>query len=202
MMKINLNKILLLIALGLGVTTYTLYNWGNRMKEERNTYRSNTHALLADVGHVRIDSAMMASTIQVLNLSLDDFEKYRAEDAATIKKMGVRIKDLEAAGKHDVEVNAPVDAQVKDTTVIRDTTTIIVKAVKMDTPYLKLSGIIEDNHLKGNIHLPVHLHQAFWVEYKHRFLWWRWKVKAIHQTILSDNPYVEIKYTELINLKK
>lgn len=202
MMKINLNKILLLIALGLGVTTYTLYNWGNRMKEERNTYRGNTHALLADVEHVRIDSAMMASTIQVLNLSLDEFEKYRAEDAATIKKMGVRIKDLEAAGRHDVEVNAPVDATVKDTTVVRDTTTIIVKAVKMDTPYLKLNGIIEDNHLKGNIHLPVHLHQAFWVEYKHRFLWWRWKVKAIHQTISSDNPYVEIKYTELINLKK
>ena len=30
----------------------------------------------------------------------------------------------------------------------------------MDTPYLKLSGIIEDNHLKGNIHLPVRLHPA------------------------------------------
>ena len=201
-MKINLNKILLLIALGLGVATYSLYNWGSRMKEERNTYRSNTHALLADVGHVRIDSAMMASTIQVLNLSLDEYEKYRAEDATTIKKMGLRIKDLEAAGRHDVEVNAPVDAQVKDTTVIRDTVTVIVKAVKMDTPYLKLNGIIENNRLKGNIQLPVHLYQAFWIEYKYRFLWWRWKVKAIHQTITSDNPYVEIKYTEFIKLKK
>ena len=201
MTKINLNKILFLIALGLGVATYSLYNWGNRMKEERNTYRSNTHALLADVEHVRIDSAMMASTIQVLNLSVDEYKKYRAEDAATIKKMGVRIKDLEAAGRHDVEVNAPVDATVKDTTVIRDTVTVIVKAVKMDTPYLKLKGTIEDNRLKGNIHLPVHLHQFFWIEYKHQFLWWKWRIKAIHQTITSDHPYVEIKYTEFINLK-
>lgn len=201
-MKISLNKILLLLVLGFGVATYSLYNWGSRMKEERNTYRSNTHALLADVRHIQIDSAMMASTIQVLNLSMDEYEKYRAEDAATIKKMGVRIKNLEAAGRHDIEVNAPLDAQVKDTTVIRDTVTVIVKAVKMDTPYLKLNGIIENNRLKGNIHLPVHLHQVFWVEYKHRFLWWRWKVKAIHQTITSDNPYVEIKYTEFIKLKK
>lgn len=200
-MKISFNKILLLIALGLGVATYSLYNWGSRMKEEIDTYQSNTQALLADVTQVRIDSAMMTSTIQVLNLSLDEYEKYRVEDAATIKKMGVRIKDLEAAGRHDVEINAPVDAMVKDTTVIRDTVKVIVKAVKMDTPYIKLDGIIEDNHLKGNIHLPVHLHQAFWVEYKHRFLWWRWRVKAIHQTISSDNPYVEIKYTEFINLK-
>lgn len=202
MTKISLNNILLLLALGLGVATYTLYNWGSRMKEERDTYQSNTHALLADARHVRIDSAMMASTIKVLNLSVDEYKKYRMEDAATIKKMGIRINDLEAAGRHDVEVNAPVDATVKDTTVIRDTVKVIVKAVKMETPYIKLIGIIEDNHLKGNIHLPVHLHQAFWVEYKHRFLWWRWKVKAIHQTISSDNPYVVIKYTELINLKK
>lgn len=202
MTKISLNKILLLLALGLGVATYTLYNWGSRMKKERDTYQSNTHALLADARHVRIDSAMMASTIQVLNLSVDEYKKYRMEDAATIKKMGIRINDLEAAGRHDVEVNAPVDATVKDTTVIRDTVKVIVKAVKMETPYIKLIGIIEDNHLKGNIHLPVHLHQAFWVEYKHRFLWWRWKVKAIHQTISSDNPYVVIKYTEFINLKK
>lgn len=171
------------------------------MKKERDTYQSNTHALLADARHVRIDSAMMASTIQVLNLSVDEYKKYRVEDAATIKKMGIHIKELEAAGRHDVEVNAPVDAIVKDTTVTRDTVKVIVKAVKMDTPYVKLNGIIEDNHLKGNIYLPVHLHQAFWVEYKHRFLWWRWKVKAIHQTISSDNPYVVIKYTELINLK-
>ena len=201
-MKISFNKILLLIALGLGVATYSLHNWGSRMKEERDTYQSNTQALLADVTQVRIDSAMMTSTIQVLNLSLDEYEKYRVEDAATIKKMGVCIKDLEAAGRHDVEVNDLVDDKVKDTNVIRDTVKVIVKTVNMDTPYIKLDGIIEDNHLKGNIHLPVHLHQAFWVEYKHRFLWWRWKVKAIHQTISSDNPYVEIKYTEFINLKK
>lgn len=64
------------------------------MKEERDTYQSNTQALLADVTQVRIDSAMMTSTIQVLNLSLDEYEKYRVEDAATIKKMGVCIKDL------------------------------------------------------------------------------------------------------------
>lgn len=200
-MKINLNKILLLLVLGFGVASYTLYDWGSRMKEERNTYQNNTHALLADVEHVRIDSAMMASTIQVLNLSVDEYKKYRAEDAATIKKMGVHIKDLEAAGRHDIEVYAPIDAPVKDSVVIRDTVKIIVKAVKMDTPHIKLNGIIENNHLKGNIHLPVRLHQAFWIEYKHRFLWWRWKVKALHQTISSDNPYVEVKYTEFINLK-
>jgi hypothetical protein len=29
---------------------------------------------------------------------------------------------------------------------------------------------------------------TYWLE--NRFLWWRWGVKAIHQTISSDNPHV------------
>ena len=69
-----------------------------------------------------------------------------------------------------------------------------------NTPYLKVNGIIENNQLIRNIHLPVSLHQAVWIEPKHRFLWWRWGVKALHQTISSDNPYVEIKYSEMIEI--
>jgi hypothetical protein len=67
---------------------------------------------------------------------------------------------------------------------------------------LQITGLIENNHLTGNIHLPVNLHQAVWVEPKHKFLWWRWGTKAIHQTIASDNPHVEIKYSEVIEIQK
>jgi hypothetical protein len=77
-----------------------------------------------------------------------------------------------------------------------------IQAVEMNTPYLQINGIIENNHLSGNIHLPVNLHQAVWREPKHRFLWWRWGTKAVHQTISSDNPYVEIKYSEVIEIQK
>lgn len=172
------------------------------MKEERDTYRGNTEALLADATQVRVDSSMMASTIRVLSLSLEEYKKYRAEDAGVIRRLGIRVRDLEAAAKHEVEINAPLDAQVKDSTVVRDTVRVAVKAVRMQTPYIRMDAIIEEGRLTGEIRLPVTLRQAFWIEYKHRFLWWRWKVKAIRQTITSDNPYVEIKYTEFINLKK
>ena len=69
----------------------------------------------------------------------------------------------------------------------------------MLTPHIELSGIIEDERLKGSIRIPVTLNQAVWVEYRG---WWFWKrVKALHQTISSDNPYVEIKYSEYIKIK-
>lgn len=45
--------------------------------------------------------------------------------------------------KHSLEVNAPIQAEVKDSIIVRGTITIQVKTIKMDTPYLQVSGIIE-----------------------------------------------------------
>jgi hypothetical protein len=62
-------------------------------------------------------------------------------------------------------------------------------------------AIITHDTLKGDIRLPVTLQQTVWVEYKRKCLFWK-KVKAIHQTISSDNPYVDIKYSEYIQIDK
>lgn len=197
----KMNNILILLAIALGITLCLLWSYNMSLSKERDRYRMNTEGLLSYMEQIQIDSAMMASTIQVLQLSLEDYEQYRTSDLATIKKMGVKIKDLEAAARHDIEVNATIDAEVKDSIIYRDTIPIFVRTVRMDTPFIQLNGTIENNQLSGELHLPVHLHQAVWIEYKHRFLWWRWKIKAIHQTIASDNPHVQIKYSEFINIK-
>lgn len=181
--------------------TISLLRSRQRLIEEKDSYKSNTEALMSEVRRIQADSSTMALDIKTLTMSLDEYKRFRAEDEEKIKKLGIRIKDLEATAKHNVEVDAPIDAEIKDSVMIRDTVPVFLKAVKMDTPYLKINGIIENDRLTGKINLPVTLNQAFWIEYKHKFLWWRWKVKAIHQTISSDNPYVEIKYSEYIKIK-
>lgn len=197
----KMNNILFLLILALGIIASLLVSRNIYLFKEKERYQANTDALLSDIQQIQIDSAMMASTVKVLQLSLEEYKHYRAEDAAIIKKMGIKIKDLKAAARHDIEINAPIDAEIKDSVVFKDTISVFVRNVKMDTPYIKLEGEIENDRLIGKIYLPVYLHQAVWVEYKHRFLWWRWKIKAIHQTIISDNPYVEIKYSEFVHLK-
>lgn len=191
---------ILIIAVLLGLT-FSLLRSRQRLIEERDSYKSNTEALMSEVRRIQSDSSTMALDIKTLTMSLDEYKRFRAEDEEKIKKLGIRIKDLEATAKHNVEVDAPIDAEIKDSVMIRDTIPVFLKAVRMDTPYLKINGIIENNRLTGKINLPVTLNQAFWIEYKHKFLWWRWKVKAVHQTISSDNPYVEIKYSEYIKIK-
>lgn len=101
-----------------------------------------------------------------------------------------------AAARHKIEVRVPVDASIRDTLIIRDSIFRVRQKVEMVTPHIQLTGLIEDRHLRGDIKVPVTIHQAVWVEYKG---WWLWKrIKAIRQTISSDNPHVEIKYSEYI----
>ena len=196
-----MNKFSFLIIAVLSGITISLLRSRQRLIEEKDSYKSNTEALMSEVRRIQADSSTMALDIKTLTMSLDEYKRFRAEDEEKIKKLGIRIKDLEATAKHNVEVDAPIDAEIKDSVMIRDTVPVFLKAVRMDTPYLKINGIIENDRLTGKINLPVTLNQAFWIEYKHKFLWWRWKVKAIHQTISSDNPYVEIKYSEYIKIK-
>lgn len=196
-----MNKYSFLIIAVLSGITISLLRSRQRFIEEKDSYKSNTEALMSEVRRIQADSSTMALDIKTLTMSLDEYKRFRAEDEEKIKKLGIRIKDLEATAKHNVEVDAPIDAEIKDSVMIRDTVPVFLKVVRMDTPYLKINGIIENDRLTGKINLPVTLNQAFWIEYKHKFLWWRWKVKAIHQTISSDNPYVKIKYSEYIKIK-
>lgn len=199
------NKIIfsLLSAIAiLGLVSFVLYKQTVSLSLERDKYKVNADALLSDIRHMRVDSATTSADVKVLRLSLDEYKQYRADDLETIKKLDIRLKSMQSVSKHEVEVDADFIAEVKDTVVVRDTIVQVLKKVEMNTAYLQVNGIIDNNQLIGKIHLPVNLHQIVWMEHKYRFLWWRWGVKAIHQTISSDNPHVQIKYSEVIQIIK
>lgn len=195
-----LSKYLIVAVLLLSGIIYIQYRRNVHLVSERDRYQANNTALLSEMHRMRIDSTTLAVDIEGLRLTVDEYKRFRAQDAQTIKKLGVKIKNLEAAAKHQLEVGGPIDAVVKDTVFIRDTVPLLRQKVEMITPHIQLTGMIEDSRLKGQIRVPVTLNQAIWVEYKG---WWFWKrIKAIHQSISSDNPYVDIKYTEYIQIQK
>lgn len=192
-------KCLLAAVVVLGGIVWLQHRNTVRLKGERDRYRSNSTALLSKVRRIQADSATMALDAEVLQLTLNEYKRFREEDAETIRRLGVKIKNLETAARHEIEVAGPIDAAVRDTVVIRDTVPLLRQKVEMISPHIRLTGIIEDNRLRGEIRVPVTLRQAVWIEYKG---WWFWKrVKAVHQTISSDNPYAEISYSEYIKIK-
>ena len=195
----RLNRILLATVLLLCSILWLQHRRTIRLTEERDRFRMNSTALLSDVKRMQIDSATMVLDAKALRLTIDEYKEFRAKDAETIERLGVKIRNLEVAARHEVEVKAPIDAAIRDTLIIRDTVPLLRQKVEMVTPYIQLTGLIENKRLKGDIKVPVTLNQAVWVEYKG---WWFWKrVKAIHQSISSDNPYVEIRYSRIADLQ-
>lgn len=193
--------VLLIVVAALVGTVWLQQRKVMRLRQERDRQEQNSDALLSDVKRWQVDSATMATDVKTLRLSVDEFKRYRANDLAKIKEMGIKIKHLEAAAKHDVEVNAPIHAVIRDSVVVRDSVGTRVQAVSMVNPFIQLHGVIEQDSLIGFIHLPVTLRQAVWIEYKRRWLFWK-KVKAVHQVITTDNPYVKVKYSEFIDVQK
>lgn len=188
-------------VLALCLVIYVQHRRTVRLMADRDRYRRNSEALLSDVRRFRIDSATTALDVRALHLSVDELERYRAEDLAKIKAMGVKIRNLEAAAKHRIEVAAPIDAIIRDTIIVRDTVPVAVQRVEMLTPHIQMRGVIEGGRLRGEIRVPVTLRQAVWIEYKRRWIFWK-RVKSVHQTIMSDNPYAEVKYSEYILIEK
>ena len=196
----KLNGILSTILFLLGGIVWLQHRHALYLTEERDRFRMNNTALLSGVKRMQIDSATMALETKVLRLTVDEYKEFRAKDAEIIRRLGIKVKKLEVAARHKIEVKVPVDAVIQVTLIIHDSISLTKQKVEMVTPHIKLTALIEGDHLRGDIKIPVTFHQAVWVEYKG---WWLWKrIKAIRQTISSDNPHVEIKYSEYIQIRK
>jgi hypothetical protein len=55
--------------------------------------------------------------------------------------MGVKINNLQAAAKHQLEVAAPINAVIRDTIFIRDTVQVVQQKVEMVSPHIQLDAV-------------------------------------------------------------
>ena len=132
------SQILLAIILLLGGVVFFQHKHSARLSDERDRYKQNNTALLSDIERMQIDSTTMAVDAKALRLTIDEYERFRAADAEKIRQMGVKIKDLQAAAKHQLEVAAPINAVIRDTVFIRDTVPVIQQKVEMVSPHIQL----------------------------------------------------------------
>ena len=104
--------------------------------------------------------------------------------------------------KHDISIEVPIKTPVKDSTIIKDNTPLLVKTFDLSNEYRMFRGVITNDSILADLSLQVKLKQYFYLVYKYKFLWLRWGVKGVNQVVLSDNPYVKLNYSEFIEIKK
>ena len=177
-----------------------------RLTDERDKYRSNTETLLQDVRTYQTKDSLNAAKVGNLELKLSEYKKYRADDAALIKSLQTKNRDLQRVTTAQMETINELRANVRDSIVYLpgDTVTIVVRCIEYSDKWADFDGCIINNTFSGKIITRDSLLITETVQYK-RWLGFLWKTKRIKNRgfdIVSKNPHTKITGFEVITIEK
>lgn len=204
-----MKKILIYTAI-IGVIATVI--WGQHariksLKSERDKYKSNTETLLQNVEHYQTKDSLNAVTVGVLQLKLSEFEKYRADDAALIKTLQTKNRNLQAVTTAQTETINELRGTVRDSIVYLpgDTITTVLRCVDITDPWFELHGCATPaGEFTGTFINRDSLLIAATVQYK-RFLGFLWKTRKVKNRkidAVSKNPNTEILGVEYIEIEE
>lgn len=195
-----MNKISIYLIGILSLAVVTLYWQLDKTITEKQRLSNNQEALLSDMDHYKTESGKNAASVQKLELTKSELEKYNVDLKETISDLNIKINRIQAAATTATQSNYKIKTVVKDSIVYRD---VPVKLQRIDfrDPYIDLTGTIDSGTFSGDITTRDTLVQIIHRVPK-KFLFIKYGTKAIRQEVVSKNPYSKIVYTEYIELKK
>lgn len=199
----------IIIILGVLVVVLVAYFLNVRvsqLKHDRDTYKRNNAVLLNDVKHYRALDSLNAAKVGVLELSIQDYERFMKEDADLINKLKRKNEELQNFSKIQAETIIKIRAQVKDSLIYipGDTAYQSIPCVSFRDSWTNIEACVYNDTLIGDIQIRDSLILYETIIYK-RFLGVLWKTKKIKErsfNIVSKNPYTEIKGVEVVSIRK
>lgn len=178
----------------------------NNLTVERDKYRSNTETLLQDVRTYQTKDSLNAAKVGILELKLSEYKKYRADDAALIKSLQTKNRDLQRVTTAQMETINELRANVRDSIVYLpgDTVTTVLRCIEYSDKWVDFDGCIINNTFSGKIITRDSLLITETVQYK-RWLGFLWKTKKIKNReidVISRNPHTKIMGVEYIEIEK
>ena len=193
-----------LFLYAVAVTALLIYGYGRHRRETRRLVQ-NQQALAADITHYRTRLGQEAVSAQALRLRCAEFERLRSEDAAELKRLGIKLRRLEAAAKAvtatAVELRTPVRDTVvlrlRDTLVVRDT----VRLFRWRDAWVSVKGELFADSVACRVRSTDTLRQVVH-RIPRRFLFIRWGTKALRQELVSSNPHTEIVFSDYVKIER
>lgn len=202
-----MNKIIILLGVLVAVlVAYFLNVRVSQLKHDRDTYKRNNAVLLNDVKYYRALDSLNAARVGVLELSIQDYERFMKEDADLISKLKRKNEELQNFSKIQAETIIKIRAQVKDSLIYipGDTAYQLIPCVSFRDSWTNIEACVYNDTLIGDIQIRDSLILYETIIYK-RFLGLLWKTKKIKErsfNIVSKNPYTEIKGVEVVSIRK
>ena len=188
------------------VLTTALLAYGYaRYRHETRRLTQNQNALASGIDHYRTRLGQEAASVQALRLRCAEFERLRAEDAASIRRLGIKLRRLEAAAKTVTATSVDLRTPVRDTVVLlrRDTLRIrdTLKLFRWRDAWVTVEGRIRTDSVACRVQSTDTLRQVVH-RVPRRFLFIRWGTKALRQEIVSSNPHTRIIYSDYVKFER
>ena len=200
----NWRKILIAVAclLAAAITIIIGDRKIRRLTDERDRYKGNTATLLSEVQKYMVRDSLHAARVESLELTIKEFERFRADDAALIRELKSKNRDLSAINKTQSQTIIELSAVPRDTVIIRDSIPIPAVAVHCGDEWFDFNGLLTKDEFTGTLANRDSLLIAETVKYK-RFLFWKTKrIKDRRMDCVSKNPHTTILGMEYIVIER
>lgn len=173
-----------------------------RLMDERDKYKENTETLLEQTATFQVRDSLNAAKVGTLELTIKELERYRADDAALVKDLTARNRDLDALSKAQMKTIEQLRCVPRDTVIQVDSIFITAKAVHCGDEWYQFDGLLTDDNFTGTLETRDELLLTETVRYK-KFLFWKTgKVKDREMDAVSRNPHTTITKVEHIVIDK
>lgn len=174
-----------------------------RLKAERDRNAKNVETLLSDAEQYRTRDSLNAATIGALELTVDEYKRFRAADAEVIRTLQTQKRDLQAVTKAQTATIMELSATPRDTVIIRDSVPMPAVAVHTGDAWYDFDGLLTEKEFTGTLANRDSLLIAETVQYKRLFgfLWKTKRVKNCKIDIVSRNPHTTILGAEFVQIE-
>lgn len=171
------------------------------LQNERDTYARNTDALLTDVETYKTKDSLNAARVGTLELKLSEFEQYRQADAALIKTLQTRNRELQNVVTSQMETIITLSEIPKDTVIIVDSIPVPATAIHSGDEWYNFDGILSNGNFTGSLAVYDSLLLVESLQYKRWLFFKTKKIKNRKLDVVSKCPYTTIKGVEYITIE-
>ena len=172
------------------------------LKQERNRYERNTESLLLDVEQYKTRDSLNAAKVGALELTIQEYERFRAADAKLIKTLQTKNRDLTAITAAQSQTIMELSAVPRDTVIIRDSVAMPAVAVHTGDAWYDFSGLLTKDEFTGKMEHRDTLLLVETVQYKRCLFFKTKKVKNRQLDVVSKSPHNTIVGLEHIIIEK
>ena len=165
----------------------------SRLSAEVERQKANVEVLVGNERVYKICDSIKVAEIYALQFDKEQFEKLVLEQDKQIKELkNQRKKDIEYYSKLSKTDSFYIDNSRVDTVYVSD----------IDTCVGFMDNYVTYLHCNNTTLITTHdtIKQVISKHYKHKFLWWRWKVDGITQDVWSTNPHSSIHFQKFIQV--